>query len=103
MVWIPHRVLWLDYDFLCALFPLPGEVNKTEMFKVISSLNSTASYFGDAVMSRDEVETMVEDIFRSDGRGESSHGVGGGGSLGYADSVQTMVEHPVVNAFVSGS
>jgi hypothetical protein len=72
------------------------------MFKVLSSLNSIASYFGDAVMARDEIEAMVEDVFRSDGRGDSSHGGGGGASLGYGDSIQTMVDHPTVTAFVNG-
>ena len=72
-----------------------GEVSKTDMFKVLSSLNSTASYFGDAVMSRDELDAMVEDVFRSAEVGHTS-------SLNYTDAMDTMVAHPILTTFVNG-
>ena len=73
-----------------------GQVRPNEMAFVLGSMNATASYFGDPVMTADQVEQLVDDIFRTADADNS-------GSLSYAEYMTAVSEHPVLVSFVQGA
>ena len=42
-----------------------GQVTKDNMLKVLNGINSSASWFGDATLSQEEVASLVDDVFTS--------------------------------------
>lgn len=72
-----------------------GLVRPNELAFVLSSMNSTASYFGDAVMSSDQIDAAVEDVFLAVDKGKS-------GVLEYKEHIEVIAGHKTVVAFVGG-
>ncbi|CAM9522191.1 unnamed protein product, partial [Discosporangium mesarthrocarpum] len=73
-----------------------GKIKADEMEALLCSINETASYFGDPVMKREEVKTLVDDIFLKHSADT------GGGYLDYNNFLLAVVEHPVIVQFVAG-
>jgi len=72
-----------------------GEIKAAEMSFILSSMNNVASYFGDPVMSQDQVEQLVEDIYKT-------HDTSGTNSLNYAEFIVAIAEHPLLVQFING-
>jgi len=72
-----------------------GNLAKEDILKVLSSINRTASYFGDACLTEEQVVQLVEDVFQQPG-GKSSN------LLYYQDFLAPVMEHAHLNTFISG-
>lgn len=72
-----------------------GRIGREDMASVFGSINATASYFGDAVLTSTQVDAIVEDVFNS----AADNGEG----IKYADHVDMISLHPLVVQFASGS
>ena len=72
-----------------------GFMRANEMVFALSAMNSTASYFGDAVMSAEQIDALVEEVYRAE---KNKSGV-----LAYKEAAKSIAEHAIVVAFVSGA
>merc|ERR1711988_1838582 len=105
-------------EFLCGISPLitgtvsekltfafeMNDVDSTGMLKphelafVLKAMNSTASYFGDPVMTQEQIEQLTDEVFKEadkEGAGELTYD--GAGSF-----VQFMADHNLTSSFVNG-
>lgn len=87
-------------EFAFRLYDIDGSsyLRASEMINCLSQMNRVASYFGDPVMTEEQVTSVIIDVL--DMAGESSEGLKT--SLHYADYVKIIAEHPIINTFVSG-
>ena len=87
-------------DFAMRLYDLEGTsyLKAAEMVNVLSQMNKVASYFGDPVMTEEQVASVLVDVV--DMAGGSSDGLNM--ALHYSEYVKIIGEHPVVNSFISG-
>jgi Ca2+-binding EF-hand superfamily protein len=87
-------------DFAMRLYDLEGTsyLKASEMVNVLSQMNKVASYFGDPVMTEEQVASVLVDVV--DMAGGSSDGLNM--ALHYSEYVKIIGEHPVVNSFISG-
>jgi Ca2+-binding EF-hand superfamily protein len=69
-----------------------------DMINILSQMNRVASYFGDPVMTEDQVASVILDVV--DLAGLSADGLSA--SLNYAEYVKVIAEHPLVQTFISG-
>jgi len=72
-----------------------GEIKPTEMRFVLKSMNSTASYFGDPVMTQEQIDQLVDDIFQKYDKSET-------GSLNYTEFMDAVAGHDVLVSFTKG-
>mmetsp|Transcript_33602 Transcript_33602/g.106190 ORF Transcript_33602/g.106190 Transcript_33602/m.106190 type:complete len:199 (-) Transcript_33602:367-963(-) len=72
-----------------------GRISQAEMLFVLTAMNNTASYFGDPVMTPDQVEEVVVDTFKK-------HDADNNGELDYNEFLEAVVAHPVLVQFVAG-
>lgn len=87
-------------DFAMRLYDIEGTsyLRANEMVNVLSNMNRVASYFGDPVMTEEQVTTVIVDVL--DMAGGSADGLAA--SLHYSEYVKIIAEHPIVNTFISG-
>ena len=87
-------------DFAMRLYDLEGTsyLKASEMVNVLSQMNKVASYFGDPVMTEEQVASVLVDVV--DMAGGNSDGLNM--ALHYSEYVKIIGEHPVVNSFISG-
>uniref|UniRef100_A0A7S2UWF2 EF-hand domain-containing protein n=1 Tax=Fibrocapsa japonica TaxID=94617 RepID=A0A7S2UWF2_9STRA len=72
-----------------------GQLQQQEMIDVLTSQNNTASYFGDPVMSKEQIEQLGEDVFREADVSQT-------GTVNYRDYITAVTNHPVLQQFVAG-
>lgn len=87
-------------DFALRLYDLEGTSNLRgiDIINVLSQMNRVASYFGDPVMTEDQIVTVVSDIV--DMAGNSTEALAT--VLHYPDYVKVIGDHPIVNTFIAG-
>jgi Ca2+-binding EF-hand superfamily protein len=87
-------------DFAFRLYDVEGTsyLRGREMVNVLSQMNRVASYFGDPVMSEEEVASVIADVVEM--AGGSSEGLNA--SLHYVEYIKIIADHPVVGTFISG-
>lgn len=87
-------------DFSFRLYDLEGTsyLRAQEMVNVLSQMNRVASYFGDPVMTEEQIASILIDVL--DMAGGSAEGMAA--SLHYPEYTKMIAEHPIVNTFVSG-
>ena len=85
-------------NFSFELYDLDGTglIRPTEMSFILTAMNSTASYFGDPVMTSEQIELLVEDVFK---QGDSD----GKGALNYSEFMSVVADHAVLTSFISGA
>ena len=83
--------------FAFELFDMDGkkEISKSEMVTVLSSMNSTASYFGDVEMSKEDIQKLVDEVFAGADASKT-------GTLNYSEFIRAVEMHPILVQFVSG-
>ena len=69
-----------------------------DIINVLSQMNRVASYFGDPVMTEEQVASVVLDIV--DLAGLSADGLSA--SISYTDYIKVISDHPLVTTFISG-
>ena len=87
-------------DFGMRLFDVEGTsyLKVNEMANVLSQMNRVASYFGDPVMTEEQITNVMLDVL--DMAGGSPDGLMA--SLHYSEYIKVIGEHPLVNTFISG-
>ena len=87
-------------DFAFRLYDSEGTgyLRGREMNNVLSQMNRVASYFGDPVMSEEEITRVILDVVEL--AGGSVEGMNA--SLHYVEYIKIISEHPIVNTFISG-
>lgn len=103
-------------EFLCGIAPLVtgevkeklnfsfelydvdgnGTVKKAEMTFVMRGMNDVASYFGDPVMSQDQIQVLVDEIYEKFDDEENPQG------CNYREFMNAVTQHPVLVSFVKG-
>ena len=84
----------LNFSFELYDIDGTGKIKQVEMTFILSSMNATASYFGDPVMTTDEVDALVSDIFKGKEEGHA---------LTYSEYMTAVAEHPVLVSFITGA
>lgn len=78
------------FDLECT-----GRISARNMIRVLVGINNCASYFGDAVVSRKDIEELViRDVFQSPSDDSDT--------VEYTKHVAEINSHPLVTQFVSG-
>lgn len=87
-------------DFAFRLYDIEGTayMKASDMVGVLSNMNRVASYFGDPVMTEDQISSVLVDVV--DMAGGNSEGLNM--SLHYSEYVKIIADHPVVNTFITG-
>ncbi len=87
-------------DFAMRLYDVEGTsyLKVNEMGNVLSQMNRVASYFGDPVMTEEQITQVVLDVL--DMAGGSPDGLMA--SLHYSEYIKIIGEHPLVNTFIAG-
>ena len=87
-------------DFAMRLYDVEGTsyLKVNEMGNVLSQMNRVASYFGDPVMTEEQITQVVLDVL--DMAGGSPDGLMA--SLHYSEYIKIVGEHPLVNTFIAG-
>jgi len=57
----------LDFAFTIYDVEETGELSRADMKKVLNALNNVASFFGDPVMTSEQIDSAVIDIFKNNG------------------------------------
>jgi len=121
----------LHFSFQLYDIDQTQQIKQAEMIFVLTAMNNVSSWFGDAAMTQEQIEKLVDEARRQrrDDRGRSheavlaspakpsSHGVprarpkpqifeeadvSGTGSLSYAEYMTAVVNHPILVQFVTG-
>lgn len=87
-------------DFALRLYDTEGTsyLKAKEMINVLSQMNRVASYFGDAVMTEEQVASVITDI--QEMAGGSNDGLND--AIHYVEYIKIIADHPIVNTFISG-
>lgn len=88
----------IDFAFLLFDLEESGFLRANDMINVLSQMNRVASYFGDPVMTEDQIASVILDIV--DLAGLSADGLAA--SLSYAEYSKIIAEHPMIQTFISG-
>ena len=85
----------LQFSFSLYDMDNTGQLRPSEMIFVLTSMNNVASYFGDPVMTHEQIEQLVDDIFRE-------ADVSGSGTLSYTEYLAAVSDHPLLVQFITG-
>jgi Ca2+-binding EF-hand superfamily protein len=87
-------------DFAFRLYDLEGTsyLQAREMVNVLSQMNRVASYFGDPVMTEEQITSVIMDVLEM--AGGTVEGLTA--SLHYVEYIKIISDHPIVNTFISG-
>lgn len=87
-------------DFAFRLFDTEGTgyLRPTEMINVLSQMNRVASYFGDPVMTEEQIASVISDVMDMTDSGDGEKLT----TLHYSDYVKIVADHPIINTFISG-
>jgi len=72
-----------------------GVLKAAELSFILTSMNNVSSYFGDPVMSSENIEELVEDVYRE-------NDLQGRGQLSSVDLVAPVIEHNLFVQFTEG-
>jgi len=83
--------------FALELYDLDGAglVKPFQFTFVLKSMNSTASFFGDPVMTQEQIEQLTDEVFKEFDKD-------GAGEIGFSMCVQFAAENVLVQSFING-
>jgi Ca2+-binding EF-hand superfamily protein len=87
-------------DFAFRLYDTDGSsyLKAKDMVNVLSQMNRVASYFGDPVMTEEQVTSIILDVVEM--AGGSLEGLSA--SIHYTEYIKVIADHPIINTFISG-
>ena len=87
-------------DFGFRLFDTEGTsyLKAKDMCNVLSQMNRVSSYFGDPVMTEEQITNVLLDVIEM--AGGSSEGLNS--SLHYVEYIKIIGDHPIVKTFING-
>jgi Ca2+-binding EF-hand superfamily protein len=86
----------LNFSFELYDLDGAGTIRKNEMCFILNSMNGTASYFGDPVMTSAQVDLLVDEVFTNADVSET-------GTLNYAEYMNAVASHPILVSFITGA
>jgi len=72
-----------------------GRISRERLEAVLGAINSTASFFGDAVLLESQIGLIVNDIFEGEELDDET--------IAYSDKIYKISIHPLVVEFASGA
>ena len=69
------------------------QVSPEEMKFVLTAMNNTCSYFGDSTLSKDELDRLVQDIYKDADVSQT-------GTLSYTEYMTVIAGHPILVQFL---
>jgi len=119
VMWDKNGVDWVDpLAFLAGIGPLAsvidvaaklkfsievydykksGCISREDLVAVLEAINATSSYFGDAVLQKNQVGVIVDDLFADEKLIEDDN------AIIYSEKVYKVTNHPLVAEFTSGA
>mmetsp|Transcript_13391 Transcript_13391/g.28971 ORF Transcript_13391/g.28971 Transcript_13391/m.28971 type:complete len:207 (+) Transcript_13391:150-770(+) len=119
IMWDRKGVHWIDpLEFFAGISPLAsvmdvatklkfslevydfkksGQINRDDLVTVLEAMNTTSSYFGDAVLQKTQVAAIADDLFAS------NKFLGNDNTIVYSDNISKIANHPLVAEFTSGA
>jgi Ca2+-binding EF-hand superfamily protein len=87
-------------EFAFRLYDVDGTsyLRANDMINVLSQMNRVASYFGDPVMTEEQIASVIIDLLEM--AGGSSEGLVT--NMHYTEYIKMIAEHPLVNTFIAG-
>lgn len=87
-------------DFAFRLYDTEGSsyLRAKDMVNCLSQMNRVASYFGDPVMTEEQITNVMLDVIEM--AGGSADGLNS--SLHYVEYIKIIADHPMVNTFIAG-
>ena len=87
-------------DFALRLFDSDGTsyMKARDIVNVLSQMNRVASYFGDPVMTEEQIVSVVVDV--QDMAGGAVDGLND--AVHYVEYIKVISDHPIVNTFITG-
>lgn len=87
-------------DFALHLFDTEntGYMRASDMVRVLTQMNRVASYFGDPVMTEEQISALVCEVLGVSAAERDALAV----QVSYLDYVLSIAEHPTVVSFVNG-
>ena len=87
-------------DFAFRLYDVneSNVLRASDMVNVLSQMNRVASYFGDPVMTEDQITSVILDIVDNAGLGAD----GLAAIISYGEYSQLIAEHTITQIFISG-
>lgn len=86
----------LQFSFQVYDIDRSGVLTPGDMESVFAAVNATASYLGDAVMTSQQIEIVVEDVFKSPTSAMTKD------TIIFDDHIDEIASHPCVLQFASG-
>ena len=85
-------------EFAFRLYDMDGTglIKAGEMLTVLSTMNRVASYFGDPVMTEEQIQSLVSDIY------EMADEEGSAVQISFADYIKVIADHPILHTFING-
>jgi Ca2+-binding EF-hand superfamily protein len=84
----------IGFAFECYDVDATKQVKAEEMKFILTSMNNTCSYFGDATLTKEELARLVEDIYRDADVSQS-------GTIAYAEYITALAQHPILVQFLA--
>jgi Ca2+-binding EF-hand superfamily protein len=87
-------------DFALRLYDSEGTsyMKARDIVNVLSQMNRVASYFGDPVMTEEQIASVVVDV--QDMAGGAVDGMND--AVHYVEYIKIIADHPIVNTFITG-
>jgi Ca2+-binding EF-hand superfamily protein len=87
-------------DFALRLYDSEGTsyMKARDIVNVLSQMNRVASYFGDPVMTEEQIASVVVDV--QDMAGGAVDGLND--AVHYVEYIKVIADHPIVNTFITG-
>lgn len=74
-----------------------GRITREDLVTVLDAINTTSSYFGDAVLQKTQVAVIVDDLFADERMIEDDN------AIFYSEKIYEITNHPLVTEFTSGA
>ena len=87
----------IEFSFGLYDYDGKGLMKAGEMYSILSTMNRVASYFGDPVVTEDQIHALVKDIY--DMVDEESTSI----QINYKEYIKIIVDHPTFHSFVNGN
>ncbi|KAL7553564.1 hypothetical protein ACHAWF_016862 [Thalassiosira exigua] len=119
VMWDRNGVDWIDpVEFFASIGPLAsvmdvptklkfslevydykksGRISRNDLVTVLGAINATSSYFGDAVLQKNQVDIIADDLFADERMLEDDN------AIAYPDKIYKISNHPLVEEFTSGA
>eukprot|EP01041_Mallomonas_annulata_P001088 gene1088-2119_t len=87
----------IEFAFRLHDYDGSGLLKSGEMYNILSTMNRVASYFGDPVVTEDQIHFLVRDIY------EMADQEGSSVQINFAEYIKVIADHPTLITFINGN